>query len=159
VRNKYTIIDGVRHIEVITKGEKHTVKIDESDVEKLQGKSVYKIAKRYYAVKINGKGHLIHRLITDCPEHLVVDHINGDTTDNTRANLKVGTVGDNNRNPNNKYVSSKSGVRNVHWYSRTKQWRVAISVNNQNKCFGYYDTIEEAEKVARKVRGELHDTV
>lgn len=41
---------------------------------------------------------LLHRAIMDPPTGMVVDHINGDTLDNRRANLRICTQGQNLRN-------------------------------------------------------------
>jgi len=40
----------------------------------------------------------LHRYITDCPKHLVVDHINHNTDDHRLGKLRVCTTKDNNRN-------------------------------------------------------------
>lgn len=40
----------------------------------------------------------LHRVIVDCPDGKVVDHINGDTLDNRRENLRICTASDNSRN-------------------------------------------------------------
>lgn len=37
----------------------------------------------------------LHRLIMNCPEGMVVDHINGDTLDNRKVNLRVCTRSEN----------------------------------------------------------------
>ncbi len=51
---------------------------------------------QYYA--INGQRLGMHRLITNCPKGLEVDHINHDTLDNRRSNLRVCTHKENMRN-------------------------------------------------------------
>ena len=83
--------------------------------------------KKYYAV--TGSYHterfLMHRLIMGLPrtaqDGLVVDHINRDSLDNRRANLRVVTISENNRNRAQKgyrgvYYDSSKGVWNVRMY-------------------------------------------
>lgn len=53
----------------------------------------------YYAyVMIKGKRIRLHRYIMNCPDGLVVDHINGDTKDNRISNLRVVTQKENLKN-------------------------------------------------------------
>lgn len=52
--------------------------------------------KGYYAASTDcGSTIYMHRVITDAPKGKVVDHINHDTLDNRRCNLRVGTQKDN----------------------------------------------------------------
>ena len=52
----------------------------------------------------------LHRFIMNPPDNRVVDHINNDSLDNRRANLRVCTVGENNRN---RKKIKKSEVRDL----------------------------------------------
>src|SRR5215470_7214120 len=45
-----------------------------------------------------GRGLLMHRLITGCPKGKEVDHINHDTLDNRRSNLRIVTHKQNQQN-------------------------------------------------------------
>lgn len=53
---------------------------------------------RYVSQKRRERKLLLHRQITGCPDHLVVDHLNGDGLDNRVANLRVCTQAENLRN-------------------------------------------------------------
>ena len=73
---------------------------------------------RFYAVRTGKmkearKQFRIHRVITDCPEGLVVDHINHDTLDNRKINLRICTQQQNtynNANVRKKMYSRHKGV-------------------------------------------------
>ncbi|MGZ6360767.1 MAG: HNH endonuclease signature motif containing protein [Ktedonobacterales bacterium] len=55
----------------------------------------------------------LHRLIMDAPKGTTVDHINGDTLDNRRTNLRIVSNAENNANRQGAYSASKTGVRGV----------------------------------------------
>lgn len=129
-------------LEVIRKGVIIDVLIDREDVEKvrscgswhaildltLQTPSYY-IAHRYNN-KIKGKGVIkLHRLITDCPRDKVVDHINHNTCDNRKANLRVCSHFENQQNLRNK-KSEQTGVFKRTRYNR-EFWTANISKDNK----------------------------
>lgn len=75
---------------------------------------------------------------------LVVDHIDGDKTNNKVSNLQIITHRENikKRKDKNKY----SGV-----YPHKQKWQVKIYVNTKRIHFGLYAEEEEAAKVAQNV--------
>lgn len=82
-------------------------KIDKEDIEKcIKLKWSYKKSKKdtenkkygYATSKINGKYIALHRYILDYNDKKVVDHINNDTLDNRKINLRIITIAENNRN-------------------------------------------------------------
>jgi len=112
----------------------------------------------YYVVGNQGnsrtKKTLIHRYILDCPQDLVVDHINHNTLDNTRSNLRIATksINQHNRRLNK---NSSSGVTGVTWYKQTGKWQARIKINGQETHLGYYDDIENAKLMVDKARGNV----
>jgi len=122
-----------------------------------------KPSERVYAVRVvrvNGKPKKIymHRVITGAEKRCeIVDHINRDTLDNRRCNLRVV---DNARNLKNTGVSrtSKNKYKGVYYVERLDKYRVRTTINGKLKSFGSYSDIEEAAKkynsVIRKHYGE-----
>lgn len=99
----------------------------------------------------------MHRLILKPPEGMVVDHINGNSLDNRRCNLRVCTRSQNllnrGRNKNN-----KSGYKGVVFHpfgKRIRRWKAQIRHNYRNIVIGYYLTPEEAAKAYNRKAKEL----
>jgi len=85
----------------------------------------------------------------------IMDHINGDKSDDRWCNLREVTNAENMRNrPKNK--NNKSGVTGVRWYKGSMKWRAEIRVEGKSLYLGSYDTKEEAiaaRKEAEKLFG------
>jgi hypothetical protein len=45
---------------------------------------------------VNGGAIFLHRYLLNPPDDMVVDHLNGNPLDNTRANIKICTIAENN---------------------------------------------------------------
>ncbi len=97
----------------------------------------------------------MHRMIVDCPDGLEVDHINGNTLDNRRCNLRVCTHAENMRNRKiNK--DNKSGYKGVYLDKKYKTWRAQIKVSGQKRYLGSYKTAEAAAEAYRTYAEILH---
>lgn len=108
--------------------------------------------------RILGKVEKIHRLITGCPNGLVVDHINGDTLDNRRVNLRVCTQKENVRNKRKMSLGAHK-YKGICRMSRGPNWRAQIRVNGKN-IFSRSKSSQEAaaleyNKLALKHFGEF----
>lgn len=98
---------------------------------------------------------LLHRLVMNAPENLLVDHINHNTLDNRKSQLKLVNYFYNNQNRKGLNKSNKSGFRNVSWNKEKKKWAVRINVNGIRKQVGYFNDLELANNAAVEARATL----
>ena len=71
-----------------------------------------------------------------CPKNKVIDHINHDTFDNRKSNLRIVTHRTNSCN----MKTNTSGVPGVGYNKATKKWRAYYNKNNKHISLGYYNT-------------------
>lgn len=94
----------------------------------------------------------LHRWLFNNPEGFQIDHINHDTLNNTRGNLRIVTPGENSQNKKGAYKTSKSGIRGVFWDKRSKKWNAHFQVDKKKVNLGLFQDIEEAEKAVIEAR-------
>ena len=84
----------------------------------------------------------------------VIDHINGDSLDNRKANLRIVSQHDNMRNikPQNTMV----GIRVHTNKDGTVRYSARITHNYQTISLGTYNTLEEAQEARRKAKERFH---
>lgn len=96
----------------------------------------------------------LHRFILDAPSDMQVDHINGDGLDNRRANLRLCTETENNRNARKKPGSSR--FKGVHWHKASCKWCAAIQVNLRRLHLGLFDSEEAAHRAYCEASAKYH---
>ena len=74
----------------------------------------------------------------------VIDHINHDTLDNRRSNLRVVTNRINSQNRLQQYKPRTSKYVGVSYDKINKKYRADITINNKRINLGRYTTEEEA---------------
>lgn len=84
----------------------------------------------------------------------VADHINHDTLDNRRANLRAVTRGENQQNRRGTTTRSASGRRGVTWNAERQRWVAQANLNGKHFTLGYFATPEEAASAAAQWRRE-----
>ena len=118
--------------------------IDTEDLEKIKPYYFYKGSGDYYVANkmIDKKkvSYFLHRLVTDCPKGLVVDHLNHNRADNRKENLKICTLQDNRKN---------MPVIGVVLLEHTNKWTASIKDGDSIKYLGVYDTFDEAVEAFR----------
>lgn len=117
--------------------------------------------KSYYAKRKDGSCHYgMPRFIFGLKkgDKRVVDHINHDTLDNRRCNLRVCSYSENKVNTKIK-SNNTSGYVGVGLYKPNGKWVARVSIGNKREHIGYFDTIEQAvsarEKRAEELFGEF----
>jgi hypothetical protein len=101
----------------------------------------------------NRGGKVLYRMLANCPSNMEIDHINLNTLDNRRCNLRACTHQQNQINqPLQK--NNTSGVSGVSYYPPRKKYRARIKVSQHDIHLGYYSSFEEAVQ-ARNVGMEL----
>jgi hypothetical protein len=127
--------------------------VDLSDLSRLilHGWHAVPMKQNYYAyARIGSKKNVsMARFIINAPPGAWVDHINGDTLDNRKANLRLCTPRQNAQNGrgksrNNRGRHPTSRYKGVHWSDG--QWRVQIRVAGKVQDVGWFRDEEEAAR-------------
>src|SRR5574341_376539 len=97
--------------------------------------------------------YILHRMITNAPSGLVVDHINHNTLDNRRANLRVVSAFENRQNLKGPFANNRSsGVRGVSWHKIDQVWIAQYTKYGKRFYVGRFKTLKEAEKAIKQER-------
>lgn len=156
----------------LTKG--YVAKVDDEDFDRLSRWSwSAKISRsgNVYALTVRTTKKIqehfqMHRVIIDCPDDMQVDHINGDTLDNRRENLRICTQAQNlwNRGKSRRNTSGYKGVfvNRVSANSGYPRYYAQIRVNGRKITRGMFDSPEDAARMydvlARQHHGEFART-
>lgn len=99
---------------------------------------------------------LFHRIVTDCPDGFIPDHIHGKLTrhDNRKSNLRIVTSQENGMNAA-LAKNNTSGVTGVVWHKRDNVWQARIKINYKYIHLGYFVNFEDAVR-ARKEAEEKY---
>ena len=129
-------------------------KVDDGDFNRLNVFNWYvqedvRSGKFRAARKSGGVVIYLHREILVAPRGVQVDHVNGDTLDNRRKNLRLCTHKENNRNKGLK-STNKSGYKGVYFHSKSGKWSAQIRVNYKAIYLGLFNNKIDAAKAYDK---------
>ena len=115
------------------------VLVDDEDYEWLnQWKwKEHKSGNVYYARRSGGRDATIimHRLLTNCPKGVDVDHIDGNGLNNQKSNLRIVTK---RQNQQNQHIKNTSQYPGVTWNKTVKRWYAQTKVNGKNIYLGCF---------------------
>lgn len=97
-------------------------------------------------IKVDGRARLslMHREVLQAPRGLVVDHIDGDGLNNTRANIRLVTQAENMRNQRTR-GDNKTGMRGVYRSGKTR-FMASIRCDGVAHYLGHFTTPEDAAR-------------
>ncbi len=97
----------------------------------------------------------LHRILLSVNTNQIIDHINRQTLDNRKSNLRICSR---NQNQHNHGVSkkNKSGFIGVYYNKKDHKWFAQIRNNNKLIYIGYFTNPIEAARARDKKAIELH---
>jgi hypothetical protein len=112
---------------------------------------------KYAYRRVKGKDIVMHRVIMNPPEGMVVDHIDGNGLNNRRCNLRICTREQNRYNSRPRH--NQSGLRGVRFAAERGKYIVVVG-HKGGKVYGgeFDDPVEAAlarDRLASKLHGEF----
>lgn len=120
--------------------------VDDEDYERLSWHRWYAllIDGTWYALtNRGGKKILMHRVVSDAPEGVGVDHADHNGLNNQRSNLRHATVAQNCQN-RKKRSDNTSGYKGVS--PQGKKWKASIKTKNKQTYLGTFSDPVDAAK-------------
>lgn len=114
--------------------------------------------KAYLRVSVDYRFYYVHRLIWlmhhgELPD--VIDHIDGDPSNNRIENLRAATISNNMQNSKlNK--RNTSGIKGVHKCAKTGLWRGQVYAKGRTHHVGPFESLEQCGDAVKVLREQLH---
>jgi len=134
--------------------------IDDDDYEKIKNLNLWLSSSGgflYVRFKLNKKNVSLHRYLTGALTRSVqVDHINHNTLDNRKLNLRHCTISENRKN-SSKYKNNTTGYKGVCFFKPYNKYMAYIRVNTKSKFLGYYENINDAARAYNEAALKYHE--
>jgi hypothetical protein len=157
---KFIIKENIVYI-MLHKDKTTTISVDdlENVHENFQGTWYAKYDRRannwYVYGMLNQQQIALHRFIYNTHDRqTVIDHINHDTLNNTRENLRQCTTQENQRN-RTLQRGRTSKYKGVDWHNNSQKWRTRINVGKKQVHIGFFDDEVSAAKAYDKKAVEI----
>ena len=129
--------------------------VDDEDFELVSKLHWYITSHNYAANHSSKRLTYMHRLITNAPQGSVIDHINRNTLDNRKGNLRVADKRINSIN-RGLQANNTSGHKGVSWMKKLGKWETYIWYKQKKIGLGYFVDIDEAKKVRQIAELKYH---
>lgn len=141
-------------VKLIALGKDKYVMLDADDYEKFNHLSWHYNSVGNSGYARDGKEHkYLHRMILDAPKGKEVDHINRDTLDCRKSNMRICDRSKNTFN-HPKRKCNTSGHVGVWFRKSDKKWAAEIMLNYKKKCLGSFEKIEDAIAARKAAEAE-----
>jgi len=145
--------DEIRFIP-LTKGKVAIVDVEDYEWLSQHKWHAVKTGDRFYAYRSKNKRSLsMHRVIMGEPKGMVVDHIDGNSLNNRRSNLRICTVAQNLQN--RRWTGGLSRYKGVCFVKRLNKWQAEITFNGRRMHIGCFDNEIDAAKAYDRKAAEL----
>jgi hypothetical protein len=127
----------------------------------IAGSKCHRKKRAYIRICVNRKFYYLHQLAwfyCHGKWSKMIDHLDGDGTNNKLENLRSCTYSENMGN-SKVYSTNKSGFKGVHWHKLKNKWGSQIVIASKNINLGYFINKEDAYaeycKASVKYRGKF----
>lgn len=114
----------------------------------------------YIHIDLSNKKYKAHRLawlyVYGYMPKNMIDHINGNPSDNRIANLRECSNSQNQYNAKLR-TDNTSGIKGVSFHKLTKKWQAKFNLNGVQKHIGTFETKELAEMAIKEARDKHHN--
>ncbi len=152
IKNKYDL-SGDYGIGYTLKGEEFY--FDKEDYDKIKNYTWHLNDSGYVMCGEFGKNIRMHRIIMGDPKGKDVDHINHNTVDNRKANLRI-VDHYQNVTYSKMRVDNTTGKKGVYWDKNRNKWMALITYDKRSYHLGRFDTFEEAVSAREKAEISIH---
>ena len=134
--------------------------VDTEDLPILDNRSWSMTDRGYIASKRNKaeKTVKLHRAVMNAEAGVSVDHMDGDTANNRKSNLRICAHSDNVKNQRIR-SDNKSGYKGVSFCKATNKWRAEIGADSKRILIGHFSDPKEAahayNEAALRYHGEF----
>jgi hypothetical protein len=136
--------------------------VDDEDFEELIKYKWYSLVSdgRCYAIRNSPKEFgkqkhiLMHKEIAKTPKGMYTDHIDGNTLNNIKSNLRIVT---NRQNGQNRHENKTSRYVGVYWNTKSKKWESKIRIDGKRRILGFYKSEIEAHNAYLNALKEINE--
>lgn len=116
--------------------------------------------KGYIRISVDHVDYLAHRLAWifvhgPIDDSLVIDHINGNRSDNRIQNLRVVTGMQNANNQQTRLAGERKAMLGASFHKPSGKWISRVKISGKDKYLGLFDTPEQANQAYLKAKREI----